>query len=1233
MKKKSLVASIFAIAVTILSCSNIENRTKKFFPNLNSTEAPKVMYSIPSQNQTGVPKDQTILIQFNKDIDQSSCTNAFYIQPPVSGLFEFTGSTMKFKASEYLKGGITYVVNVSKTCEDKEGRDLDKAYSINFSINENTTPPELTNIFGKTIANGCSNENALVEIANFKQNSFNSSGLCKNTPLKLNFTRSMNIGSVEGNLIFSAELYPVFRWSDNNKGLEISFNNPLENAKTYIMTLSKEAHDLGEKKFSTNYTLSFSAGIDTKKPELALIDGYVKNANSCNPGILASNLFADGLRNRTGVCSSAASNSANSPIFIHFSEDMDIAKSDSSFIINPQINGIKSWSKSIRQNCGSTGQCGSASLLTFTPTENWSPSTTYTISISPNASDLSGNSLGDNTSLAFTIGSDYTSPKILFADGYIDTGIGCNPGTLASTMDPANGIKDKAGVCSSNYLNSLDTPISIYFSEDMEINSVNSSISIYPDIPVIKSWSTGSNPNCGSTGICIGNNLLTIAPLSPWENTTYTFAISSGAFDLDGNPIAPNSSFSFRVGLDSIPPGMDNTQPNFLGDQAPLCSGTGLTPIPNLAQDICHAQGNALFRFRFSEAMDKSSVMSAFSISPIVSGNFSWTSPMEMVFSPSQSLELFKQYRIEISKLAKDLAGNSLISEFINYFTTGDGSGSMDVSPPFVTGIFSDLETGIGGCDGSANENISPFDTGICTDNSGTGSNALLEIRFSEPMNEVGTAAEITISPNVSGIISWIAPDTIRLIFTRSLAPNTQYSLTIGKNSSDLAGNKMTENFTTFFLSTSNGGYPGVISIFVPTGSSILCNSGTGALLDILSSVVDNACTGNPQVSPVSVLFTESMNQSTAEGGFSISPNVSGRFTWPSADRLEFLPDNPFEPGKRYEILISTNAEDSGGNKIQNSVQGSFVASGIDLIPPDINCPSCGASFEINGDLDNCGIIPDDIVAQKNGSTISTNVCAQSPIKIEFSEPMNTASVQNSISFSPNADYTTSWTGNTLTIRPLYSLNSDKTYVLQISASAKDISGNQLKNDITIGFRTENLSPVVYAIGLESQTNCLNYSGTPSTGHASGGNWLSANCFWDKTLPVLSPNNYKFRGGNSPCYSNSAFDNLRIIFSSQMDPVATVNGISLRRISPPYSSILKSSYYWSDNSHVITIAFSEDKSTGCASNQAGSMDLFHDPLGDPLPNYPFYILEIDTTARDIFGRNLNSPFQFIIEGE
>ena len=71
----------------------------------------------------------------------------------------------------------------------------------------------------------------------------------------------------------------------------------------------------------------------------------------------------------------------------------------------------------------------------------------------------------------------------------------------------------------------------------------------------------------------------------------------------------------------------------------------------------------------FSEAMNKSSVQNAFSVSPSVTGSFSWNGN-KMVFTPDSNLDYDTSYTVTISTSAEDLAENNLETEYNWQFTT-----------------------------------------------------------------------------------------------------------------------------------------------------------------------------------------------------------------------------------------------------------------------------------------------------------------------------------------------------------------------------------------------------------------------------------------------------------------------------------------------------------------------------------------------------------------------------------
>ena len=81
----------------------------------------------------------------------------------------------------------------------------------------------------------------------------------------------------------------------------------------------------------------------------------------------------------------------------------------------------------------------------------------------------------------------------------------------------------------------------------------------------------------------------------------------------------------------------------------------------------------------FSEAMNLASAQSAFSISPSVTGSFSWDGN-KMIFTPSSNLAYETTYTVNIGTEAEDLAGSNLESSYNWQFTTGTASSIVYVA-------------------------------------------------------------------------------------------------------------------------------------------------------------------------------------------------------------------------------------------------------------------------------------------------------------------------------------------------------------------------------------------------------------------------------------------------------------------------------------------------------------------------------------------------------------------------
>ena len=79
---------------------------------------------------------------------------------------------------------------------------------------------------------------------------------------------------------------------------------------------------------------------------------------------------------------------------------------------------------------------------------------------------------------------------------------------------------------------------------------------------------------------------------------------------------------------------------------------------------------NSPIEIAFSGAMNRTLTETAFSITPAVTGNFSWSSDTVMVFTPDNNLHSNTRYAITLYKSALDINNNPLLENYVFSFTT-----------------------------------------------------------------------------------------------------------------------------------------------------------------------------------------------------------------------------------------------------------------------------------------------------------------------------------------------------------------------------------------------------------------------------------------------------------------------------------------------------------------------------------------------------------------------------------
>ena len=172
---------------------------------------------------------------------------------------------------------------------------------------------------------------------------------------------------------------------------------------------------------------------------------------------------------------------------------------------------------------------------------------------------------------------------------------------------------------------------------------------------------------------------------------------------------------------------------------------------------------------------------------------------------------------------------------------------------------------------------------------------------FSAAMNQTSAEDAFSISPLVNGSLGW-DNDTMTFTPDADLAHSTQYDVTIGTGAEDLAGNALAADFVWNFTTVADAN--------ITTAPTVTASTPTGT--DVAISTV------------ITATFSAAMNQTSAEGAFSISPAVNGSLGW-AGDMMTFTPDADLAYSTQYDVTIGTGAEDLAGNSLEESFAWNFT--------------------------------------------------------------------------------------------------------------------------------------------------------------------------------------------------------------------------------------------------------------------------------------------------------------------
>jgi hypothetical protein len=111
--------------------------------------------------------------------------------------------------------------------------------------------------------------------------------------------------------------------------------------------------------------------------------------------------------------------------------------------------------------------------------------------------------------------------------------------------------------------------------------------------------------------------------------------------------------------------------------------------------------------------------------------------------------------------------------------------------------------------------------------------------------------------------------------------------------------------------------------------------------------------TGVPVSSPLSLQFDREMDRAAVEAALSITPLAPGRFEWPTATRLNYLPSFALDGGTEYHVVLGPAARAADGVELGQEFGWRFttspaVAAGPVLAATASATPSGGAQITLN---------------------------------------------------------------------------------------------------------------------------------------------------------------------------------------------------------------------------------------------------------------------------------------------
>jgi len=397
---------------------------------------------------------------------------------------------------------------------------------------------------------------------------------------------------------------------------------------------------------------------------------------------------------------------------------------------------------------------------------------------------------------------------------------------------------------------------------------------------------------------------------------------------IDSVEISPvDGSFAFRdlrIGNYDITIRADNyriySKENFMLQGGSIISlgEIELSTVPDLVESFYpEDKGEIVYDWRygritvsilFTQPMDRESVEEAFSVEPAVEGIFHWgnftRAPMNSLFSDAESgydlgatITTYskvtsmtyafakkdsypdKEYKVTVGTTAKDTAGNFLRFPLSFSFKTVQSYSTQN-------GIMTDPVHG--------DIEVSPLNY----------SSQGITVTFPRRMNKSSVEMSTHIIPPMNTIFLWPEENILRIYTGGPFLSDTTITVSIDKTAKDKDGVEIGHDFNFSFRT---------------------------AALDVNNTSPSNGQLFISPTAPLQINFNNFVTLSSAQTAISISPHVSGTFSYggyypyEQMNQIVFTPNSPLTVNTKYTVTVTTAITDMYGSRMKQPYSFSFV--------------------------------------------------------------------------------------------------------------------------------------------------------------------------------------------------------------------------------------------------------------------------------------------------------------------